>query len=60
MLINTPSRVHQVMIKPCLKYIHCPCRDNSVPQPVPLLTNPASKLELPRIQTITFRRETTE
>ena len=36
----------------CLKNIHCPCRDNSIPQPVPLLTNPASKLELPHVQTI--------
>ena len=40
------------MIKPRLKYIHCPCRDNSIPQPVPLLTNSASKLELPHVQTI--------
>ena len=40
------------MIKPHLKNIHCPCRDNSIPQPVPLLTNSASKLELPHVQTI--------
>ena len=40
------------MIKPRLKNIHCPCRDNSIPQPVPLLTNPASKLELPHVQAI--------
>ena len=44
-LINTP-RVPQVMIKPRLENIHCPCRDNSIPQPIPLLTNPASKFDL--------------
>ena len=38
--------------KPHLKNMHCPCRDNSIPQPVPLLINPASKLELPHVQTI--------
>ena len=40
------------MIKPRLKNIHCPCRDNSIPQPVALLTNFASKLELPHVQAI--------
>ena len=44
--------VPQVMIKPRLEYIHCLCRDNSIPQPVPLITNLASKLELPHVQTI--------
>ena len=44
--------VPQVMIKPRLKNIHCPCRDNSIPQPVSLLTNPASKLKLPHVQKI--------
>ena len=49
---NARPYIPQVMIKPRLKNIHCLCRDNSIPQPVPLLTNPASKLELPHVQTI--------
>ena len=40
------------MIKPHLKNIHCPCRDNSIPQLVPLFTNCASKLKLPHVQMI--------
>ena len=42
------------MIKPRLKNIHCPCRDNPIPQLVPLLTNPASKFEFPHVQTISL------
>ena len=42
----------QVMIKPRLKNIHCPCRNNSIPQPFPFRTNPASKLELHHVQAI--------
>ena len=30
-----------------LKNIHCPCRDNSIPQPVPLLTNLLANLNFP-------------
>ena len=49
-----PPHVPQVMIKPRLKNIHCPCRDNSISQPVPLLTNPASQFEFPHVQTISL------
>ena len=49
-LINTPH-IPQVMIKPPLKYIQSLQRQFH-PQPVTLLTNSASKLELPLVQTI--------
>ena len=54
MLINTPSSSSSDDQASSLKHSlsQCPCRDNSIPQPVSCFTNPASKLKLSHVQTI--------